>query len=717
MYKLFFTCFLTGALAIGVKAQKKDSTIVLDQVKVKGKTITRQVLEQPYTVSSISTEQLKNGISDAKSILDKVPGIRVLQDGGLGSDFSITLNGFSGQNVKIFLDGIPIDQYGSSFNLGNIPVNAIERIDVYKGVVPVELGTDALGGVINIITNRKKNYLDASYSYGSFNTHRASLNGAYHNPENGWLFRGSANYNYSDNDYKVFVPIVRNNVDEGNRDVRRFHDRYYSGNIKLETGLTGKSFADQLLFGVILSADDQQVQNGNTMTKVYGGIVENSKNVAGSVKYSKKNLLLDGLNLNFYTSYNRQKNNIIDSLQGITYNWLGETTKVEGSNQGEKDRTYTTLNNKELDLGLNLGYVIQPNHAIAFNYQFTNYHRDVFDKYNPNKIENTFPKSLNKGVLGLAYNVDVSNKWKNSVFGKFYALQAQGDKLLDFASATQRTELVKSNITNFGYGVASTFFPAEGLQLKASYEAAVRMPLPEEIFGNGLFIEPNLDLKPERSNNINFTATYDFQKLGKNKLSIGSSFIYRNAEDLIYTVVALASPVTRYGNINNARTMGVEGNISYNRDDFFTLNVNVTYQDITDQSDFIHVTSTANGGLQTNYQKGFRMPNTPYFFGNANAGFNFKNVGAKNNTLNVTYLFNYVEPYFLTWSELGSREGNNKNVIPQQLSHDIEASYSIKKGKYNIGLQCFNITNERLYDKFLLQKPGRSFYAKLRYTL
>ncbi len=261
------TCYLVIVFSSFVNAQEKDRIGYIDTVKIKNKQVFRKIMEEPYTVTSISTEEFKNKVSDAKSILDKVPGIRVLQNGGLGSDFTLTLNGFSGQNVKIFLDGIPIDQYGSSFNLGNISVNSIERIDIYKGVVPVDLGTDALGGVINIITNKKKDYIDLSYSYGSFNTHRASLNGSHYNPKNGWIFRGNANYNYSDNDYKVYVPIVRNNITT-EENVRRFHDRYRSGNVRLETGILNKNYADLLLFGIIASADDKQVQHGSTMNSV-----------------------------------------------------------------------------------------------------------------------------------------------------------------------------------------------------------------------------------------------------------------------------------------------------------------------------------------------------------------------------------------------------------------------------------------------------------------
>src|SRR5690606_26457631 len=105
---------------------------------------------------------------------------------------------------RIFVDDIPVDQLGSSFNLNNLSVNLIDRIDVYKGVVPIGLGADALGGAINIATDRKiGSFLDASYSIGSFNTHRASLDSKYRFSKSGFTVSASGFYNYSDNNYTM----------------------------------------------------------------------------------------------------------------------------------------------------------------------------------------------------------------------------------------------------------------------------------------------------------------------------------------------------------------------------------------------------------------------------------------------------------------------------------------------------------------------------------
>ncbi|MEX2594195.1 MAG: TonB-dependent receptor plug domain-containing protein [Anditalea sp.] len=166
---------LKASQKIELNINLREKAFMMDVAMVNGKSVTRQVNELPYAVTAISAKELYNSTSNAKEMLNRVPGVRVLEEGGLGSDLSFTLNGFSGDQVKFFLDGIPMDNFGSSLSISNIPVNTIDRIEVYKGVVPVWLGTDALGGAVNIITNQKNNFLDASYSFGSFNTHQVSL--------------------------------------------------------------------------------------------------------------------------------------------------------------------------------------------------------------------------------------------------------------------------------------------------------------------------------------------------------------------------------------------------------------------------------------------------------------------------------------------------------------------------------------------------------------
>ena len=97
---------------------------------------------------------------------------------------------------------------GGSFGLNNIPVNFAERIEVYRGVVPVGFGTDAIGGIINIVTPKRRRqwFVDASYSYGSFNTHKSYVNVG-QALQNGFKYEINAFQNYSDNDYWIDSPV------------------------------------------------------------------------------------------------------------------------------------------------------------------------------------------------------------------------------------------------------------------------------------------------------------------------------------------------------------------------------------------------------------------------------------------------------------------------------------------------------------------------------
>ncbi|WP_234569949.1 TonB-dependent receptor [Rhodohalobacter sp. 614A] len=686
---------------------------------VQAKSATRRVIEQAYQVSSVSAQRLANSTSDAKSVLDRVPGVRIQQEGGLGSDYNFSLNGFSGDQVKFFIDGIPMAS-SSSMDLGDIPVNMVDRIDVYKGVVPVWLGTDALGGAVNIHTNRLHNYADISYSLGSFNTHRASVNGASTNPETGFTVRGNLFANYSDNDYNVLARIVENNTVVDTTWVPRFHDRYRSGTIKTEAGYVNKPFADNLLVGIAVSANDKQVQHGATMNTVYGGITRENQSITPSLRYSKKNLFADGLDVSIYSALSLNESQVADTLRGVRYNWLGKKTIVRTadgtpSNDGELYRTNTTHNEEDFNTQLNAGYAINTKSSLALNYSLNYFHRKAHDTEHPDNIDNRFPKAQTKQVLGLAYKFDISNKWSTTVFGKWFHILAKTSKEFDFGLDTRRTEAVENSQHDIGYGLASTYFVTPGWQVKLSYERTARMPIPEEIFGDGLFIDPNPDLGPEKSHNLNLGTEYRLNIHNDHIVALGLSGIYRETDDLIYTIVTISSPKTRYDNLSKTRVMGVEGSLQYQWKEIFRLGGNFTYQDITDRARRVYNSSYTGTGWQTNYHYGFRIPNKPYLFANMNAGFTFNDVLSQNSALNLNYFVNFVEKYSLTWTELGS--GSDKYIIPQQLSHDVELGYTFGGGTYNITAECRNLFDSKLYDKYYLQKPGRAFSIKFRFNI
>ena len=107
-----------------------------------------------------------------------------------------------------------------------------------------------------------------------------------------------------------------------------------------------------------------------------------------------------------------------------------------------------------------------------------------------------------------------------------------------------------------------------------------------------------------------------------------------------------------------------------------------------------------------------KLPNRPWLFGNAEMNLYFRNLIGAYDKLMIGYHYQYVHWFFLTWEAYGSLSGKSK--IPTQYQHNAVVSYSWKRERYNLSLECNNLFDRELYDNFMLQKPGRAFFLKFR---
>ena len=138
--------------------------------------------------------------------------------------------------------------------------------------------------------NKVQKNLSVSYSYGSFNTNRVDLNGNYRDDKTGFTVRGSAFYNYSDNDYKVWGDqIYITNPITGEMDyitAKRFHDSYQSFGTNFDIGFTNVKWADNFTLGGLFSKMDKDIQHGATVAGVYGDRTSGPKTRMLNVTYS-----------------------------------------------------------------------------------------------------------------------------------------------------------------------------------------------------------------------------------------------------------------------------------------------------------------------------------------------------------------------------------------------------------------------------------------------
>lgn len=679
----------------------------LDEVVVVSNGVTR-LKRSAFNAVALDTKALQNSTQNLSEALAQAPGMKIRESGGVGSDMQLMMDGFTGKHIKIFIDGVPQEGVGSSFGLNNIPVNYAERIEVYKGVVPVGFGTDAIGGVINIITkkNRNKWFLDASYSYGSFNTHKSYANF-------GQTFRSGLTYeinvfqNYSDNNYYVDTPVKDFTTGAINKKkiehVKRFHDTYHNEAVIGKIGFVDKKWADRLMFGFTYSHMYKDIQTGVRQEVVFGGKYRKGYSIMPSLDYRKRDFFVRGLDVVLTANYNKNMTNNVDT-SSYEYNWRGEMRPLRMP--GEQSYQNTRSDNNNWNGTLTANYRIGKAHTFTFNHVINAFRRSNQSLLNEDSEANAIPKETRKNISGLSYRLMPTEHWNLSVFGKYYNQFIAGP----VATSSAQDDYIRTtnSVSAMGYGAAGTYFILKSLQAKLSYEKAYRLPTNEEMFGDEDLETGDISLKPENSDNVNLNLSYN-ETFGKHSVYVEGGLIYRNTKDYIQRNISDLSG-GKYGatyvNHGRVETKGYNISVRYGFANWVSVGGNFTQMNVRD-----NVKTVTSGTNQESLTYGARMPNLPYQFANSDVTFYWRNLWKKGNTLSVTYDNLYMHSFPLYSEAVGSE---SEFVVPTQFSHNLTLSYGIQNGRYNISFECRNLTNEKLYDNFSLQKAGRAFYGKVR---
>lgn len=187
--------------------QLEEKAQELNEVVVTAQFGPQSLKNAVYNIRTISAEKIRlRGATNVQQILNTEFGFRFSNDLTLGT-VDVELMGMSGRNIKILLDGVPmVDRSDSRESLNQIDVNTVERIEVVEGPVSVVYGTDALAGVINIITKNAGKALvnvsarmqdeTAGSEYAPLNgkgNHNQNINASWQNK--GWSVLAGATHN------------------------------------------------------------------------------------------------------------------------------------------------------------------------------------------------------------------------------------------------------------------------------------------------------------------------------------------------------------------------------------------------------------------------------------------------------------------------------------------------------------------------------------------
>ena len=697
-----FLGYQTFRKKISVKGQVRSDVSLKEQaeeisgVTVSGKSIAHQKKEQSMPVTVIDMSNLRGTVSSVQDILLKTVGITLRSSGGVGSSSRISVRGLEGKRIGFFIDELPLGEQTDYIDINDIPIDMIDRIEIYKGVVPARFGGSSLGGAINIVIREYPDkYADLSYGYESYNTHKAQGVFKRNLKQHGLVFGIGGGYTSSDNNYTFDSPFQ-----EGLR-ITRNHDKYH----KL---IIGGSFKAKKWWFDEVELEPVFVKTYKEIQGIEYDIREahsQSLMTGLSNKLEKDNFLTEGLNLDMFNGLVLTKMNFIDKATR-RYEWDGSSYPTPSRYGGEAGYNYPSdSDDKKLTFinKTNLEYILTERHSLNINSVFSMANgtpKDDLKTLSLGKQVN-FNSQMRSWISGLTYDFRTLNDvFLNSLTVRHYMYTMHTQMAPLFVPGKYDVDVSKSD---FGVNNAMRyrFLPSLMGKLSAGYE--VRIPSETELLGDGIAVIPSPDLLPERNLSANLGLLFDLTGKHPTNAQIEMNFFYMYLQDMIRYTAGLIG--AQYQNFGEMRTLGVEFEAKADVLPSLYLYGNTTYQDLRDTRAYEPESTVPNP------TKNKRMPNIPYLM--ANAGLEFHRENLFGGTGQNTRLFAdvaFVEEYYYDF-EMTQLQ---KRRIPRSTTIDIGFEHSFLNNKVFLSGKVRNITNEKTLSEFNRPLMGINGGVKLR---
>ncbi len=490
--------------------------------------------DNPYSIQVINSKTIAQmGAQNVSDVLQNQSGVLIGQDPSLGS--SVQLQGLGGQNVKILINGVPmIGRLNGNIDVSQIPTEQIERIEIVEGPMSVVYGTDAIGGVINIITKtpktternlRLKSYADA---VGNFNSDFGLTTYKSINSEKGRYL--GFDLNAGRQFFKGFDFNPSSRSMDWKPKTRVYGDaqlRYKQRN--LEQTLRYSHYYEYLL-------DRSDAEYNLINISGYNNYFHTQRKDLSAItdlKINRKNALRFQ---NAFNIYERAKinvrRNLVTGAEVITRPDDQDTT-WNGAMNLRGLWEYRPLSGQISTL---LGYEAQSEHLITQRVKSGTQIHDIAlfgsIEYTPNKRINIKPS------LRLAYN----SAFGEAIFTEYF------DSRLKIAPLIPSLQ-IKANLS-------------EHLVLRSSYARGFRAPTAKELYF--LFVDinhnvqGNLNLQAENSHNFNLSLDYRHAIDQKTAVTFKlTSFYTQVADQIQLSLVDINTNLYQYINIGSLHSEGV----------------------------------------------------------------------------------------------------------------------------------------------------------------
>jgi vitamin B12 transporter len=653
-------------------------------------------------VHVVDTRAQRGRAADLGDVLGREQGVAVRRAGGLGSQSRFSLNGLYDNQIRFFLDGVPLALAGYPFGVADVPVSLVDRVEIYRGVVPIRLGADALGGAVNLVSSDAAYHTmgSASYQVGSYETYRASLTGRWRHDESGFVGGLTLFADHTDNGYPIDVEVADERGRLSPARVRRFHDAYTAWGGTLELAFARRPWARLLSLRLFGSRYDNELQHNVVMTVPYGEVTYGEHVLGGTLRYEQPELL-ENVGVEVVTSLAQRQTDFRDASEWI-YDWYGSRLRerlIAGEIQS--DPTDQSIWQWSFFGRAYLKWTPHPEHELGLSVSpqyATRTGRERIQSSPGGRDPLTARRDLFTMVTGLEYRLHVlEDRLENLLFSKHYLYFADSEEVLPgpvFRSLARHHD-------RFGVGDAFRFRFEEWIWAKASYEFATRLPNPDEVFGNGVLVVPNLELAPETSHNVNISLHVDWRNEELGRWTGELNLFARIADQLI--VLIGNERVFSYHNVYGATSLGSELALGWESPGrYVSIDLNGTFQDVR---------NTSSEGTFGAFD-GDRIPNRPWLFANAAVSLRLPRVANDCDALVLGWDLRYVHEFYRSWESQGRRD--LKQLIPSQLVQGLALSYEIDAPQsLTTTFEIQNLTDERTFDFFGVQRPGRTFFLKI----
>ncbi len=503
-------------------------------------------------------------VSVAEAIVGQ-PGVQVRHSGGLGQWSGASLRGSAPGQVAVFLDGVPLSRGSqAAVDLSQLPLDGLERVEIYRGVAPLELGSETLGGAINLVTRRGQGPATTwlSLGSGSFGLRRVSV--GYKAPSPRLML--SAAYQRADGDFPYYfnegLRYGREQLDE----LRRKNDDFSQLSVDARVEAEGSSTA------VFVHGSGVLRRQG------VAGIGQPSSQ-AGHPELQMGRVLLDG---------------------GVRWNSPSQRVRLVLDTHGLLDRTQSK--NLEALPPILTEQLSQQIGSKAILRIATGPAEDLRKSQLLTVAEVRYEKMLQRdlcpsprldcdrateassdrlrGVLSLGGELSLADRRLLFEPGLHLLLvRSSYHSLGDRETESQPTDFAVLPSPR----AAARVLLRPWLLLRMSCGRFVRLPTFLELFGDGAFFRKSLGLRPESA----WTGELGIEAHGQPTAFLSGIFSVhafgRNIDDLIDVV--RDGPTLRARNVGQATAGGVEMSAAGNLRDLLRVELTYTFLDTRDQTD------------------------------------------------------------------------------------------------------------------------------------